>query len=110
MVEVVHEGGGNLVCCGQPMKLVVENTMDASKEKHIPVVEKLNPGIKVTVGSVLHPMDDKHYIEWIEIIRNGKICRKDLKPGEAPEAIFCLREGDEFSVRAYCNLHGLWKS
>ena len=110
IVELVHEGADALVCCGQPMKLQEENTVDAAQEKHVPVVEKTENGVKVKVGSVEHPMEEKHYIEWIEVVVDGKkICRKHLKPGDKPEAVFgCISE--ESTVRAYCNLHGLWKS
>ena len=109
MVEVVHEGQGELVCCGQPMKLMVENTVDAAKEKHVPVIEKTADGIKVKVGAVAHPMEEKHYIEWIEIIVDGKAYRQFLKPGDAPEAVFKV-DGSQITVREYCNLHGLWKA
>jgi superoxide reductase len=109
IVEVLHEGKGELVCCHQPMKLIVENTVDASKEKHVPVIEFLEQGIKVRVGSVAHPMEEKHYIEWIEVIADGRACRQFLKPGDAPEAMFRM-DAKEISARAYCNLHGLWKS
>jgi superoxide reductase len=110
IVEVVHGGGGELVCCGQPMKLFVENTVDAAREKHVPVVEKTADGIKVKVGSVAHPMEEKHYIEWVEVIdAEGKAYRQFLAPGQAPEAAFCL-EGGAVTVREYCNLHGLWKA
>lgn len=108
MVEMVHAGAGELVCCGQPMKLFVENTVDAAKEKHVPVKEAVAGGLKVKVGSVAHPMEEKHYIEWIEIIADGKAYRQFLNPGESPEAFFPV-EG-EFTAREYCNLHGLWKS
>lgn len=108
IVEVLHEGKGELVCCDQPMKLYKENTVDAAKEKHVPVVEKVEGGFKITVGSVLHPMEEKHYIEWIEIIADGKAYRQFLKPGDAPEATFCI-EAEEVIVKAYCNLHGLWR-
>ncbi len=109
IVEVIHEGGGQLVCCGQPMKLVVENTVDASKEKHVPVIEKVAGGLKVTVGSVLHPMEEKHYIEWIELIADGKTYRRFLQPGDIPEAIFNI-DASEVTAREYCNIHGLWKA
>ena len=109
MVEVVHEGQGELVCCGQPMKLMVENTVDAAKEKHVPVIEKTADGIKVKVGAVAHPMEEKHYIVWIEIIVDGKAYRQFLKPGDAPEAVFKV-DGSQITVREYCNLHGLWKA
>ena len=107
MVQMVHGGAGQMICCGQPMDLLTENTVDAATEKHVPVVEKTDKGIKAKVGSVAHPMEDKHYIAWIEVIGpDGKSCRKFLNPGDAPEAEFCL----EGTVREYCNLHGLWKA
>ena len=109
IVEVLHGGGGELVCCGEPMKLFVENTVDAAKEKHVPVVEKVAGGVKVSVGSVAHPMEEKHYIEWVEIIADGKAYRQFLNPGEVPEAIFNV-EADQITAREYCNLHGLWKA
>src|SRR5208337_3365027 len=91
IVEVLHEGEGELVCCGQPMQLLVENTVDAAKEKHVPVIEKTASGVKVKVGSVAHPMEEKHYIEWIEIIADGKAYRQFLKPGNTPEAVFDIK-------------------
>jgi superoxide reductase len=109
MVEVVHVGGGELVCCGQPMKLLVENTTDAAKEKHVPVIEKTADGVKVKVGSVAHPMEEKHFIEWVQVIAGGKSYRQFLKPGEAPEAEFKVT-GASISAREFCNLHGLWKA
>lgn len=107
IAEMLHAGAGEMVCCGQPMKLYKENTVDASKEKHVPVIEKTAGGIKVTVGSVLHPMEQSHYIEWIEVIADGKAYRKFLNPGEAPEATFELK-AEKVKAREYCNLHGLW--
>lgn len=109
IVEVLHGGGGELVCCGQPMKLMSENTVDAAKEKHVPVIEKVDGGIKVKVGGVPHPMEDKHYIEWIEIIADGKAYRQFLNPGDAPEAFFCV-DAAQVTAREYCNLHGHWKA
>lgn len=108
MVEVLHAGKGELVCCKQPMKLFVENTVDAAKEKHVPVVEKTAEGIKVKVGSVAHPMEEKHYIEWIEVIADGKAYRQFLKPADVPEATFNIA-AEQVTAREYCNLHGLWK-
>jgi superoxide reductase len=109
IVEVVHGGAGELVCCGQPMKRFVENTVDAAREKHVPVTEQTAAGIKVKVGSVPHPMEEKHYIEWVEIIdAEGKAYRQFLQPGVAPEATFCVK-GGQVTAREYCNLHGLWK-
>lgn len=109
IVTVLHEGAGHLVCCGEPMKLMVENTVDAAKEKHVPVIEKTADGYKVKIGSVAHPMEEKHYIEWIELAAGEKVFRKFLKPGDAPEAEFCT-DAAQVSAREYCNIHGLWKS
>jgi superoxide reductase len=109
VAEVLTTGKGKMVCCGEPMNLLKENTTDAATEKHVPVVEKTAEGIKVTVGSVAHPMVEEHYIEWIEIIADGKVCRKYLNPGDEPTATFCI-EADQVVAREYCNLHGLWKA
>jgi superoxide reductase len=110
MLEMVHYGGGPLVCCGEPMMLLEENSVDAAEEKHVPVVSKVGDGYKVIVGSVAHPMEEKHYIEWIELIVDGiLVYRKHLQPGEAPEALFSV-SGSDIKARAYCNLHGLWAS
>ena len=109
IVEVMHAGAGTLVCCGQPMEMLTENTTDAAVEKHVPVIEQADGGVRVAVGSVAHPMAEDHYIEWIEIIVNGKSYRQYLNPGEAPEAFFPI-ESSKVTARAYCNLHGLWKS
>lgn len=109
IVEVLHEGVGQLVCCGQPMKLFTENTVDAALEKHVPVIEKIDEGFKVKVGSVAHPMEEKHYIEWIEIIADGKVYREFLNPGQSPEATFCVK-ANQVTAREYCNIHGLWKA
>ncbi len=109
MVEVLHPGAGELVCCAQPMSLKTENTVDAAQEKHVPIVKKMEGGVKVCVGSVPHPMEDKHWVEWIELIADGKVYRQRLNPGEAPEAFFCI-EADQVSAREYCNLHGMWKA
>jgi len=109
MVETVHVGGGTLVCCDRPMTLLAENTVDASKEKHIPVIERTVDGIRVKVGSVDHPMVPEHFIEWIEIIADGKACRHFLNPGEKPEATFGINP-KKLTAREYCNLHGLWKA
>lgn len=109
VVELLHAGGGELVCCGQPMTLMVENTVDAAKEKHVPVIEKQDGGYLVKVGSVAHPMEDKHYIQWIELIADGKTYREFLCPGQKPEAFFKI-DADNVAAREYCNLHGLWKA
>ena len=108
IVEVLHEGAGELVCCGKPMKLIVENTTDAAREKHVPVIEKITGGYKVSVGSVLHPMIDTHYIEWIELDADGQVFRQYLKPGDTPVAIFNV-SAEKVTAREYCNIHGLWK-
>ena len=109
IVEVLHAGGGELVCCGQPMDLMEEKTEDEGQEKHVPVIEKVDGGYKVKVGSVEHPMEDEHHIQWIELLVDGKACRKYLSPGDKPEAEFMV-EAEEVEVREYCTLHGLWKA
>lgn len=109
IIEVLHGGKGELVCCGQPMKQLKENTVDASKEKHVPVIEKLEGGFKVKVGSVPHPMEEKHWIEWVELLADGKAYIQFLDPGQAPEAFFKV-EASSVSARELCNLHGLWKA
>jgi len=108
IVEVLHGGAGELVCCGQPMKLMSEGLIDAATEKHVPVIEKTDTGYKVKVGSVPHPMAEEHFIEWIELIADGKAYREFLKPGDASEAAFCV-DAVAVTAREYCNLHGLWK-
>ena len=109
IVEVLHGGVGELVCCGEPMERLKENTVDAAKEKHVPVIEKTQAGFKVKVGSVPHPMKPEHFIEWIELVADGVAYRKFLAPGGAPEAEFCLA-AQKVDAREYCNLHGLWKA
>jgi len=109
IVEVVHAGDGVLVCCGEPMGLLTENTVDAAKEKHVPVIEKVAGGYRVTIGSVPHPMEEKHYIEWIELIADGKAYRQFLKPGEVATTVFCV-EAASVTARELCNLHGLWSA
>jgi superoxide reductase len=109
IVEMLHAGAGELVCCGQPMRLFVENTVDAAREKHVPVIEKIAGGYRVKLGSVPHPMEEKHYIEWIELVAGALVQRQFLRPGDAPEATFQTAAA-EVSARAYCNLHGLWRS
>ncbi len=101
--------GPKIKCCSQGMELMAENTVDAAVEKHVPVVEKTDNGIKVKVGEVAHPMADDHYIQWIEVLIDEKVLRCHLKPGGAPEAEFCI-DGTPVAVRAYCNLHGHWKA
>jgi len=109
VVEVLHAGKGELVCCGQPMELLQEKTADVGLEKHVPVIEATRKGVKVKVGEVPHPMEEKHYIEWIEVITDGDSCRKFLKPGNKPEAEFEIGR-QKVAAREYCNIHGLWKS
>jgi len=109
IVEVVHAGMGELVCCGQLMELLTEKLQDAGNEKHVPVIEKTATGVKVKVGSIPHPMEEKHYIEWIELHADETVYRKFLKPAEKPEAEFCVT-AKKLSARDYCNIHGLWKS
>ena len=109
MVEVIHASGGTLVCCGQEMNLLEPGTTDAATEKHVPVIEKIDSGYKVKVGSVAHPMEEKHFIEWIELLADGRAYREFLCPGQAPEAVFMV-SAEEVSAREYCNLHGLWKA
>jgi superoxide reductase len=91
------------------MVLLVENTVDAATEKHVPVIEKTATGVTVKVGSVAHPMEEKHYIQWIEIIADNKVYRQELKPGDKPEATFGIT-ADKVVAREYCNLHGHWKA
>ncbi len=107
IVEVVHASAGTLVCCDKPMKNMIAGTVDAAKEKHIPVIEKKDGAYEVIVGSVTHPMEEKHYIEWVQINSGNKSYREFLKPGQEPKAFFELKEG-KITAREYCNLHGLW--
>ncbi len=109
IVMVLHSGKGELVCCKQPMELLKENTVDAAHEKHIPVIEKTDSGYQVKVGSVSHPMTDKHYIKWIELRVDGLSCLHFLNPGDEPLVTFEAK-GEKITARAYCNLHGLWKA
>jgi len=109
IVEVVGAGAGELVCCGQPMTLQQEKTEDASTEKHVPFIEKTDQGVRVRVGqNAAHPMETEHYIQWIELVADGKAYRQFLEPGDAPEAVFAI-VADEVTAREYCNVHGLWK-
>jgi len=108
IVEVLDGHDGELVCCGKPMVLLDEKTADATTEKHVPMIEEVDGGIKVTVGSTLHPMEEKHYIQWIEIIADDRTARQYLKPGDKPEAFFC-KKADKITAREHCNVHGLWK-
>ena len=109
IVMAIHAGGGDLVCCGQDMVQMTENTVDAAKEKHVPVIIKDGDKVTVKVGEVAHPMEEKHYIEWIELQVGDKVLTKLLKPGEKPEAEFCIcGMSGPLKAREYCNLHGLW--
>jgi superoxide reductase len=109
IVEVLHAGAGQLVCCGQPMQLLKGATEDTGYEKHVPVIQKTKTGVNVKVGSVPHPMEEKHYIEWVELIADGRVYRQFLKPGVKPEASFGIK-AKTLAARAYCNVHGLWKT
>lgn len=109
LIEVLQAGGGELVCCGAPMKCMVEGKTDGALEKHVPVIEKTATGYKVKVGSVAHPMEEKHYIQWIELLADGVSYTHFLKPGDAPEAEFCIQAA-HVTAREYCNLHGHWKA
>lgn len=106
-MEVLHEGKGQLICCGQPMQLLEEKIEEQGMEKHLPVIEKINDRVKVRIGSTPHPMETNHYIEWTEIITKDGVIRRFLSPGMAPEAEFEVKS-DIFQARAYCNIHGLW--
>ncbi len=108
LVEVLRGGVGELVCCGQPMEKLTAKTADEGKEKHVPVIEKIDGGYKVKIGSVPHPMEEKHHIEWIELIADGKAYRQSLNAGDAPEAIFNV-EAAGIGAREHCNIHGLWE-
>lgn len=108
IVEVLHVGAGELVCCGQPMELLKEKTQDVGQEKHVPVIEKTETGIRVKVGAVSHPMEKEHYIEWIEIVTDSRVYKKFLRPGDRPEAEFDMKAG-KIEAREHCNVHGLWR-
>jgi len=110
IVEVVNEGATALVCCGEPMIKLEAKTEDQGQEKHVPVVEETDSNIKVKVGSIEHPMEDKHYIKFIEILLKDRIIRKELKPGQAPEVKYCATKSDVIEVREFCSIHGLWKN
>lgn len=109
-VEVLYAGGGQLVCCGQPMELLVEKNQDQGLEKHVPVIEETENGVKIKVGSIPHPMEEAHFIQWIELITNNGAEKRFLNPGEKPEAEFSSDKEEILMVREYCNIHGLWKN
>jgi len=110
VVEVVHTGASSLVCCNKPMDKLEAGTKDASLEKHVPVIEEVDGGIKVKVGSVAHPMEEKHFIRFIEVLTKDQVLREELYPGEASEALFLVKADNVVEVREYCNIHGLWKA
>jgi len=110
VIEVVNTGASALVCCNKPMDKLEAGTTDASLEKHVPVVETIDGGVKVKVGSVAHPMEEKHYIRFIEVLTKDQVLRAELAPSQAPEASFLIKSDDVVEVREYCNLHGLWKA
>jgi superoxide reductase len=111
IVDVLHIGKGELVCCGEPMILLKEQTADWKNEKHVPVIKDKGEGkVKVIVGSTLHPMTEDHWIEWIEVIADGKVQRKFLNPGDEPKAKFYVKDASKIIAREYCNKHGLWKA
>jgi superoxide reductase len=109
IVEVLYAGGGELVCCGQPMELLSEKTADEGREKHVPVIEKTNNVVRVKVGAVPHPMEENHFIQWIEIMAAGRVYRQFLKPGDKPGAEFNVW-AEKITAREYCNIHGLWQA
>ncbi len=110
VAEIVHAGAGSMSCCGQPMNHLEANSVDAAKEKHVPVIEKVDGGFKVSVGSVAHPMTDEHFIEWIELIAGDTCYRQFLNPGDTPEAVFQVAADTTATARAHCNLHGVWQA
>ena len=109
IIEVIHEGGGTLVCCGQPMALQKENSVDASKEKHVPIVKQNQEGVEISIGSIPHPMTEEHNIEWVEIQTENGNSRKYLTLEQEPKVFFPVKN-NVLCVRIYCNLHGLWKN
>lgn len=110
VVEVLDSGAGQLVCCDQPMELLDEKTADTATEKHVPYIERTENGVKVRVGeNAAHPMEEKHFIQWIELLIDGKAYRQFLKPGGPPEATFAVT-GQNITARELCNIHGLWKA
>jgi len=110
VVEIVHEGAPSLVCCGQPMGKLEAKSQDEGQEKHVPVIEEASNGILVKVGSMEHPMEEKHYIKFIEVLTGDKILRAELAPGAKPEASFCISKADVKGAREYCTVHNLWKA
>jgi len=110
IIEILEGAPGTLACCGQDMDLQKENSTDAAQEKHVPVVTLAGTTATVQVGSAAHPMEERHYIAWIELQQGDKVQRVYLQPGKAPQAVFTIETGVPITVREYCNLHGLWKA
>jgi len=111
IVGVLHAGGGELVCCGQPMQLLDPKKQDQGLEKHVPVIEKTGNGVLVKVGEIPHPMEESHFVQWVELYtKDEKVYRAFLKPGQKPEALFNVDYENVLMAKEYCNLHGLWKS
>ena len=110
VVEILNEGAPDLHCCGQAMEKLYAKTEDQGQEKHVPVVEEVDGGVKIKVGSVEHPMEEKHYIKFIEVLTADKVIKAELKPGQKPEAKFCVKKSDIVEVREFCTVHMLWKS
>jgi len=112
IVSILCSGQGNLICCEVPMELLEAKQGDVGPEKHIPVIEKIGAEIKVKVGEVPHPMEEEHYIQWVELATNKQVFLQLLEPGDKPEAVFPvdLNPETELNARSYCNIHGLWKS
>lgn len=108
-IDIVNGGDGELVCCGEPMKLLTEKTADQGKEKHVPVMEMIKEGLSVSVGKDPHPMEETHFIEWIEIVDQDISCRHYLKPGTSPQTVFKTTH-PQVLAREYCSVHGLWTS
>lgn len=110
LIEVVNPGAPSLVCCGKPMDKLVAGSQDASLEKHVPVIERIGEGILVKVGSAPHPMEEKHFIRFIEVLTKDQVLRAELTPHQAPEASFLLKADEVIEVREYCTVHGLWNA
>ena len=111
VVEVLNEGAPALVCCGEPMVKLVAKKEDSTVEKHVPYIEEKDGGVLVKVGqNAAHPMLEKHYIKFIEVLTEDKVCKAELNPGDAPEAWFPIKKADILAAREWCNLHGLWES
>lgn len=110
IVQIVHAGVGTLVCCNKSMRLLEEKNKDEGAEKHVPVIEKTDTGIMVKVGSISHPMEENHYIEWIEVQVGDTVYRQHLSPGQAPEAKFIIKSDEKIIAHEFCTVHGLWRN